>query len=152
MIALGKIISGGQTGADRAGLEAALTLGISIGGYCPKGRRSEDGRIPQRYTLTEMHSSGYEERTRKNVAESDVTIVFTRGPLTPGSRLTLQIARQLGKPALHVDLDAEHPAAQVQAFLEQHQPGVLNVAGSRESRADGIFDATRQVLLTALSL
>ena len=145
-----RIISGGQTGADRAGLEIALELGIPIGGHCPKGRRAEDGKVPRRYPLTPTASSDYRERTRLNVERSDATIVFTFGSPTSGSRFTISEAERLGKPVLHVDLEEPDPEEQVLDFLAEHQPRVLNVAGSRESRAPGIFAETQRVVRDAL--
>jgi hypothetical protein len=146
-----RIISGGQTGADRAGLEAGLELGLPIGGHCPKGRRAEDGRVPRRYPLTPTGSSDYRQRTRLNVERSDATVVFTFGPLTSGSRLTVRCAQELEKPVLHVDLDRPNAVAQVRAFLEAQAPRVLNIAGSRESSAPGIFQEALEALTAALS-
>lgn len=145
------MVSGGQTGADRAGLEAALELGIPIGGHCPKGRRAEDGQVPRRYRLTPTASSDYRVRTALNVARSNATVVFTFGPPTSGSRLTIKEAEQLGKPVLHVDLDEPDPVTRVQNFLVEYQPRTLNIAGSRESGAPGIFEATLRVLTVALA-
>ena len=92
-----KIISGGQTGADRAALDVALELKIPCGGWCPKGRRAEDGRIDDRYPLKETPSTDYRVRTRLNVEESDGTLVITRGPLTGGTALTIKLVRENGK-------------------------------------------------------
>jgi len=146
-----RIISGGQTGADRAGLEAGLSLGIPIGGHCPKGYLAEDGQVPQQYGLTPTASADYRERTRLNVRNADATVVFTFGPLTSGSRLTVRTAMSLQRPVLHVDLRSPDSEAKVRAFLATHKPEVLNVAGSRESRAHGIFEAARTVLLHTLT-
>ena len=146
-----RIISGGQTGADRAGLEAGRELGLEIGGHCPKGRRAEDGRVSRKYGLTPTASSDYRERTMRNIAKGDATIVFTFGPPTSGSEFTLAEAARLSKPTLHVDLDASDPTEQIRAFLKAHRPRVVNIAGSRESRAPGIFEETRRVLLAALA-
>lgn len=112
-----RIISGGQTGADRAGLEAGLTLGLQIGGHCPHGRRAEDGRVPRKYPLTPTASSDYRERTRRNVARSDATIVFSFGPPSSGSKFTLAEARHLAKPVLFVELDTLGAAERIRAFL-----------------------------------
>ena len=145
-----RIISGGQTGADRAGLEAGLALGLKIGGHCPKGRRAEDGKVPRRYGLVSTTSSDYRARTRRNVQNADATIVFTFGSLTSGSRLTMDAAEAAMKPSLHVDLERPDPESAIRAFLEVHEPEVLNIAGSRESRAEGIFEETFRVLQVAL--
>src|SRR6266536_1910541 len=99
-----RIVSGGQTGADRGGLDAAISLGIEHGGWCPAGRRAEDGAVPTRYRLRETLATDYSVRTQLNVREADGTIVFTRGAPTGGSALTVEHARKLGRPVLHVDL------------------------------------------------
>lgn len=150
-----RIISGGQTGADRGGLDAAIALGIPHGGWCPKGRLAEDGKVPARYQLTETGSSSYPGRTRRNVLDADGTVIFTRGRLEGGSRLTADVARAAGKPSLHIDvkrLDAERAAliGELRAWLTEHQVAVLNVAGSRESKARGIRKAVARFLEEAL--
>ena len=148
-----RIVSGGQTGADRGGLDAALALGIEHGGWCPAGRVAEDGRVPLVYTLRETTSTGYAERTRANVRHSDATVVFTRGAATGGSALTLAAARKIRKPVLHVDLaklGVEAAADRVRRWCVERSIAVLNVAGSRESKAPGISDEVRQVLVRAL--
>ncbi|MGO9833558.1 MAG: YpsA SLOG family protein [Polyangiaceae bacterium] len=148
-----RIVSGGQTGADRGGLDAALALGIEHGGWCPAGRRAEDGQVPRVYALRETTSAEYAERTKANVRDSDGTVVFTRGAATGGSALTLRAARRLGKPVLHLDLakvDGEAAAERVRGWCVESSIAVLNVAGSRESKAPGIGDDVRQLLLRAL--
>jgi hypothetical protein len=102
-----KIVSGGQTGADRAALDWALAHGVECGGWCPKGRRAEDGVIPIAYPLTETPSSDYAQRTEWNVRDSDATVIFSLAPrLTGGSRLTRDLAARHGRPFLHL-----HPAS-----------------------------------------
>jgi Circularly permutated YpsA SLOG family len=150
-----RIVSGGQTGADRGGLEAALALGIAHGGWCPKGRRAEDGSVPERYQLRETSSAAYSERTRRNVADADGTVLFTRGTPTAGSKLTLDTARQLRRPVLHVDvrdITGDSRAAQrlLRDWLEENRIRVLNVAGSRESGCPGIEAAVAAFLVEAL--
>ena len=104
---LERIISGAQTGADRGGLDAALADGLSVGGWIPRGRRAEDGRIPVRYVgLTETPTADYRDRTGRNVRDSDATLLFTHGPLAGGSALTAGLCRKHRKPCLHVDLAA----------------------------------------------
>lgn len=149
----GKIVSGGQTGADRAGLDVALALGIPHGGACPRGRLAEDGRIPDRYALTETASAEYHVRTERNVREADATVVFTLGPPTGGSALTLDFARKHRKPVLPIDLADVRDAdvvATLRAWLATHRPRVLNVAGARESTCPGIGESVRRVLAAAL--
>lgn len=106
-----KIVSGGQTGVDRAALDTALELGLPCGGRCPRGRKAEDGPIPARYPLTETSSAEYAQRTEWNVRDSDGTLVLTRGQPTGGTALTIELAERLGKPYLVVDLESEPNAA-----------------------------------------
>jgi hypothetical protein len=149
-----KIISGGQTGADRAGLDAGRALGIEIGGYCPRGRRAEDGAIPAVYPVTELASPEYPPRTRANVDAADATVVFTVGAPDRGSALTIEIARTLAKPVLAIDLSVTSVADAATAlarWIRERKPRVLNVAGSRESRAPGIYALVRDVLSRAIS-
>lgn len=150
-----KIVSGGQTGADRGGLDAAIKLGIPHGGWCPRGRRAEDGKVPQRYVLRETGSTSYQVRTRRNVLDSDGTVIFTRGRLEGGSLLTQQIACETGKPCLHLDLGktaADHTAAvqRLRAWLVEERIRILNVAGSRASMAPGLQATVARLLVTAL--
>ncbi len=99
-----KIVSGGQTGVDRAALDAAATLGLQRGGWCPRGRRAEDGVIPRHYPLQETDSPRYDVRTRRNVRDSDATLILHRGTLRGGTRFTAEYCRQRRKPCLLVDL------------------------------------------------
>ncbi len=138
-----RIISGGQTGADRAALDAARALRIAHGGWCPKGRRAEDGIIPGRYDLQETMSANSAVRTRRNVRDADGTVLFTRGEPTGGSQLTAKVARELCKPLLHLDVAfiQDHSDAaryELNEWIGQHGIRVLNVAGSRESECPGI--------------
>lgn len=153
-----KIISGGQTGADRAGLDFALEKGIPCGGYCPKGRIAEDGPIDVKYPLTEMASKDYLVRTKKNVQEADGTIIFTLGPLGRGSKRTMDFCTELNKPCLWIDgqddgvdyVDSEFEFGQrIAAWIEKHDVQVLNVAGGRESKSPGIHTFTLNVLRKA---
>lgn len=148
-----KIVSGGQTGVDRAALDAALALGIDRGGWCPKGRKAEDGAVPAAYPLTETESGDYDERTELNVRDSDATLVLKRGELEGGTRLTAALAEAMGRPCLVVDLDAAPDAAAAHAvadWLERTRPRVLNVAGPRESARPGIHEAAAAFLAAAL--
>ncbi len=147
------IVSGGQTGADRGALDAAIELGLEHGGWCPRGRRAEDGLIPARYQLRETTATDYAARTERNVLDSDGTLLVTRGAPTGGSALTAALARRHGRPCLHVDL-AQTPqpaaAAAVRAWLASHRVARLNVAGPRASHAPQIADDVRALLRAAL--
>jgi hypothetical protein len=157
-----RIVSGGQTGVDRAGLEAALDLGLPCGGWCPQGRRAEDGRIPTRYPLRETPTARYPQRTEWNVRDSDGTLVLTWGPARGGTALTIGLTRRLGRPCCVVDLRsasavegagvgcAAEPLRRMRAWIETHAVRTLNVAGPRESEAPGIGDRARAFLVAAL--
>jgi hypothetical protein len=145
------IVSGGQTGVDRAALDVALALGLSCGGWCPKGRRAEDGPIPARYPLQETPSPDYPQRTEWNVRDSDGTLILTRGEPTGGTALTIDWARRLQKPCFVLDLDASPPADQVRRWAEDHRVQVLNVAGPRESDNPGIYDQAVDFLYRLLA-
>ena len=135
-----KIVSGGQSGVDRAALDAALACGLRIGGWCPSGRRAEDGLIPARYPLVETPSPRYPQRTAWNVRDSDATLVLTLGELDSGSKLTAEIAQRLGKPCIIATLDSYPHMIELPARLPFGAAElVLNVAGPRESRCPGIY-------------
>lgn len=148
------IVSGGQTGADRAALDAALELGLATGGWVPRGRRAEDGRIPARYPgLVETASSDPAVRTARNVRDADATLLVSHGPLRGGSALTRERARALGRPWLHLDLADAPPdeaAARLRAWLDATRPRVLDVAGPRASEDPSIYGAVRALLRGAL--
>lgn len=153
---LRKIISGGETGSDRGGLDAAMALGIEHGGWCPKGRRAEDGIIPERYRLEETPERGFAAMMRRNVEAADATIVLTGDKLTPGSRKTIQIAKAADRPVLHVRMaeaekDREGACNRIRAWLEDHEVEVLNVAGSRESKSPGLQGLVADFLVRVMS-
>jgi hypothetical protein len=133
-----KIVSGGQTGVDRAALDVALETGLPCGGWCPKGRRAEDGVIDLRYPLDETPWWGYPQRTEWNVRDSDATLVLTRGAPDRGTALTVELARQYSRPSLVVDLGGIADVETVRRWVEEHRVRVLNVAGPRESSCPGI--------------
>jgi hypothetical protein len=136
MLAGLKIVSGGQTGADRAALDWAMARGVPHGGWCPRGRKAEDGTIPARYHLEETRSTAYRQRTDWNVRDSDGTVIFTISPvLAGGSKQTTELARKHGRPCLHISAQAAGVAGAtlVRDFVRQHGIRVLNVAGSRAS-------------------
>lgn len=132
-----KIVSGGQTGADRAGLDWAITNNISHGGWCPAGRLAEDGRIDDQYQLKETESPGYRQRTKRNVQDSDGTLILNLGPLEGGAFSTVRFAEKLKKPFLVIALDdgvTEEAIASVREWLANNSIQVLNIAGPRESQ------------------
>ena len=142
-----KIISGGQTGVDRAALDVALELGISSGGWCPKGRRAEDGPINTRYPLQETTSARYSVRTEKNVKKSDGTLVLTRfGQPRAGTALTIKLAQKQKKPYLVISLLRGNNLETVKEWIEANHIRVLNVAGPRESEVPGIYDRAFEFL------
>jgi hypothetical protein len=151
---LARIISGGQTGADRAALDVAIALGIEHGGWCPRGRRAEDGPIDRRYRLRETESASYPVRTEKNILDGDLTALITRGEPTGGSALTAELARRHGRPLLWIDLEATSVAdgaARLRAAIADNRVAVLNVAGPRESTTPGIGALVKQLLEAALA-
>lgn len=144
-----KIISGGQTGADQAALDVAIEAGIPHGGWIPKGRRTEDGPLPDKYRLHEMRTGNYEDRTEKNVLDSDGTLIFSHGPLTGGSALTRELALRHGKPSLHIDfhqMTAMQAAQRLVEWIGEKRIAVLNVAGPRASQDPQIYGDVRNVL------
>ena len=146
-----KIVSGGQTGVDRGALDAAIALGIPHGGWCPKGRKAEDGPIPQQYRLTETPATGYPTRTRWNVRDSDGTLVLCERPPTGGTALTIRLADRLDKPRLIVSPIEPAAAEDVRAWLARHDIKVLNVAGPRESEQPGIAARATALLQSVLA-
>jgi hypothetical protein len=152
---LSRIVSGGQTGADRAALEAALAYDFPAGGWVPRGRWAEDGRIPDGLgELRETESADPAERTRRNVADSDATLLLSHGPLYGGSALTRDEAARLGKPCLWLDLDQtplEIAVELVLAWVTQHGVGALNVAGPRASEDAHIYLSTLALMQTVLA-
>lgn len=146
---LRKIISGGQTGADRAALDAAIKLDLPHGGWVPKGRRAEDGTLSDQYQLEEMSTDSYPQRTEKNVREADGTLVLTHGRPTGGSRLTLELAVRNRRKHLHIDLLRTPAFAAVRIvsdWIADNDIEVLNVAGSSASKDPQIYDKTLQIL------
>jgi hypothetical protein len=146
-----RIISGSQTGADRAALDFAIKMDLPHGGWVPKGRMAEDGPIPARYNLKEMPTKNFPQRTERNVKKADGTLIVSHGKLTRGADLTKKMTIKHNKPCLHIDLNKvpEYEAAErvLQWALENHI-GILNVAGSRASKDPEIYDAVLDLLET----
>ncbi len=138
---LKKVISGGQTGVDRAGLDAAMKAGIPVGGCCPRGRLAEDGVTPDIYSLTEFASSELRAIVEQNVINSDGTLILNEGDLTHGTKLTELFAVMKGRPRLVVQLDAEPviEAYKVIRWVKAQFISTLNIAGPRESKCPGIY-------------
>lgn len=130
------IVSGGQTGVDRGALDAALENGIACGGWCPEGRLAEDGTIPGKYPVTELAGAGYRERTRRNVLDSDGTVIIFFGIPVGGTEETLRFCQHDNRPYLLIDgreLAPGRAAERMLAFALGLAGGTLNVAGPRHS-------------------
>ena len=154
-VKLRKIVSGGQTGADQGALSACVQAGFPYGGWIPKGRRTEKGKVPARYRMRQHWSRHYPPRTEKNVADSDGTVIFTYGKPDGGSLLTIDFAKKHGKPWLAVDATRpqDEIVARVLRWIRRRLPdgAVLNVAGSRRSKAPGIHRAVKRVVVDVLA-
>jgi len=149
-----KIISGGQTGADRAGLDFAIKRNIPYGGWLPKGRKTEDGKLPDSYQLQEMPTPEYSKRTEKNVSEGDGTVIVSHGFLTGGSALTREFAKQHRKSWIHLDfkeLSIQEAAARLLSWIKRNNIKVLNVAGARAGKDPKIYEATMNLLEKAFA-
>lgn len=147
-----KIISGGQTGADLAALDAAIALGMPHGGWLPRGRKTEAGPLSSRYRLQENDSPRYRDRTERNILAADATLICSHGPLSGGSALTEALAIRHDRPFLHIDFvhsPLTSATSLVQGWLDTIHPAVLNVAGPRASSDPQIYGAVF-TLLTSL--
>jgi len=150
---LRRIVSGGQTGVDRAALDAGLAVGLPIGGWCPSGRAAEDGPIPPHYTLEETPSSDPAERTEWNVRDSDGTLVLLVGEASGGTALTIRLAHEMLRPLRISRLDAgEADAPEIAGWIRDERIATLNVAGPRERESPGIGARSRTFLLETLRL
>jgi hypothetical protein len=142
-VVLRRIVSGGQTGVDRAALDAAAAAGLERGGWCPAGRLAEDGPIPSRYGLRETPLAETTQRTAWNVRDSDATLVLLRGAPRGGTATTVRCAREAGRPLRVVRLEAREEALETRSWLARIGASTLNVAGPRESEDPGIGAAAR---------
>lgn len=152
-----RVISGGQTGVDRAALDVALARGVPCGGWCPAGRRAEDGPIPDRYPLKTTSSSDYAERTLANVRDSDATLILQTDTaksqsdaMSRGTSLTADYAKQYGRPLYTAELATGESNAVhckfIYDWIGRHEISVLNIAGPRESECPGIYTLARDVI------
>lgn len=148
---IAKIISGGQTGVDRAALDVAMELGIPHGGWCPRGRIAEDGRISDKYQLREMASPDYVERTRKNVLEADGTLILYNGKLEGGTFLTAAYAEKVGRPCLKIRLSNPGGFGRLYDWVLRHKISILNIAGPRSSKEPTIYQKATNYLHKALA-
>jgi hypothetical protein len=146
-----KIICGGQTGVDRAALDAALAAGIACGGWCPKGRLAEDGPLPAHYPLAQTPTHRYRQRTQWNVRDSDGTLVLYWGELDGGTLATVKLAEHYRRPLRMVNLLAPVRVAEVAQWITSNHIKTLNVAGPRESSRLGIYKMARDYLEQMLS-
>jgi len=150
-----KIVSGGQTGVDRGALDAALECGVEAGGWCPEARKAEDGVIPARYPLIELEGSGYRQRTKRNVIDSDGTLIIYFGYLTGGTEQTVLFCMKENKPYLLVDaseLTEKRAAERLKDFISQQHISELNVAGPRASSEPEAHEYTKLVISQVLQL
>lgn len=165
---LERIVSGGQTGVDRAALDVAIEADIPYSGFIPTGRIAEDGSVPPRYKLAEVPLAVYNDlrfdpenradryriRTLLNVRQSDATLIVVQDTarVTPGSRLTIDIARKERKPCLLLSTKDQDASWRFQTWIKDQGIKVLNIAGSRESKAPGIYDETVRLLRECLAI
>lgn len=150
-----KIISGGQTGADRAALDVAIKHNIHYGGWVPKGRKTEDGPLPEMYQLQEMPTGSYSARTEKNILDSDGTLIVSHGKLTGGSALTKDFAQKHSKPWIHINFMATgFPDARqnIIEWIDANRIQILNVAGARASKDPDIYRGTFELLEMVFSV
>jgi hypothetical protein len=150
-----KIISGGQTGVDRAALDFAIKFDIPHGGWITKGRIAEDGILDDRYKLQEIPEPSYPRRTLKNILESDGTLIISQGPLTGGSDYTRKMAISRNKPIFHIDLNqvnAFRAAENIRNWIFDNKIEILNVAGPRKSKDPDIYKNVLNILEAAFYL
>ncbi|MFY8042654.1 MAG: putative molybdenum carrier protein [Rhodoferax sp.] len=142
------ILAGGQTGVDRAALDWAITMNITHGGWCPRGRTAQDGPLPERYKLRETEATGYSQRTRMNVRDGDATLIIHLSPLAGETQLTLRFANEMNKPVRMVDLSKDwlSQSIQVQTWWTGLGLKSLNMAGPSEDRVPGIYALTMEFL------
>jgi len=151
---LKKIITGGQTGVDRAALDAAIALNIPHGGWCPKGRLAEDGVIDAKYQLKETKSNIYAERTKLNIRDSHGTLILTSTfspSVSNGTNLTLQEAKNTNKPYKLFGLSVDCPIDEITDWISENHIKILNIAGPRESESSGVYQKSARLLTILLT-
>ena len=141
-----KVVSGGQTGVDRAALDAALSVGLPFGGWCPKQRRAEDGVISKRYPMRETPSPNYAQRTEWNVRDSDGTLILYYPPLEGGTLHTKTYADRMEKPCLLIALPDDDSVSTIREWMREQSIHTLNIAGPRESKQPGIYRRAYDIL------
>jgi Icc-related predicted phosphoesterase len=146
-----KVLSGGQTGVDRAALDTAIRLAIPHGGWCPKGRKALDGEIDEIYQLTETPSADYPQRTEWNVRDSDATLILSWGQVSGGTALTCKLAEKMAKPLLIIDLCQTISKQRFNQWLKQYNIITLNIAGPRHSVATELYDKALNAALFLLT-
>jgi len=144
------IISGGQTGVDRAALDVALANGIACGGSCPAGRAADDGPIPARYPLIETAENDHMVRTGNNVRDADATLLLYRDELHGGTAYAVEMARHMYKPVLAIDLNASPDAAAVADWISSVDAHVLHIGGQREKTSPGIYLQAKDFIQTVV--
>ncbi|MEE8185195.1 MAG: putative molybdenum carrier protein [Thermodesulfobacteriota bacterium] len=141
-----KVLSGGQTGVDRAALDIAMEMGLTCGGWCPKWRKAEDGIIPERYPLKETASDVYSQRTEWNVRDSDGTLIITYGKPSGGTALTIRFASEMDKPCLVLDPVGNDSLQNFHEWVKRYRISTLNIAGPRETTMPGIYEKAMDFL------
>ena len=143
---INQIITGGQTGVDRAAMDFALEYHIQLGGWCPKGRKAEDGIIEKKYPLRETPSEHYAQRTKWNVRDADGAIVITRGTIFGGTAVGVSHAKSLNKPIQIVDLNKPPAVSAIRQWIQTHEIKNLGIGGPRESHCLGIYSEAKAFL------
>lgn len=148
-----KIVSGAQTGVDRAALDAALECGTEAGGWCPEGRQAEDGIIPDKYPVIELTNAGYRQRTKRNVIDSDGTAIIYFGYPTGGTEQTIGFCIKERKPYVLIDAEemgVDRAARKIGRFMADNTISILNVAGPRASGEPRAYEYAKRVILGVL--
>ena len=147
-----KIISGGQTGVDRAALDFALIHNIPCGGWCPKGRLAEDGIISKKYPLNETSNNKYKNRTENNIKDSDATLILYANKIDNGTKLTMDLCKAYCKPMLLINIKDNLTKPQIINWIKSNNIKILNIAGPRESNSPGIYDETLHFLNSSFEI